>query len=218
MNVFRTLAFPDLFSLSNALFGFAAVINLIGEGPVHISVLFVLMAAASDGIDGFLARRMRTSALGANLDSLADLISFGAAPASIAIATFGRRPAIVAIAGAFLVCGILRLARFNISPKSDKFFEGLPITASGTVASASVLLDSEWFTIPLMILLSGLMVSGIRYPKMRDYRAVFVMLLIIIVAAYLSFYGSKHSMILILIALFGYLLSPVVMSCLQKRR
>jgi phosphatidylserine synthase len=217
MNVFRTLAFPDLFSLSNALFGFAAVINLIGEGPVHISVLFVLMAAASDGIDGFLARRMRTSALGSNLDSLADLISFGAAPASIAIAP---------LAGAcyrghcrrFPGLWNSKACQVQYISQERQIFEGLPITASGTVASASVLLDSEWFTIPLMILLSGLMVSGIRYPKMRDYRAVFVMLLIIIVAAYLSFYGSKHSMILILIALFGYLLSPVVMSCLQKRR
>lgn len=217
MNIFRTLAVPDLFSLLNALFGFSAVLMAL-KGSIYISILLVLFAAVADGLDGFVARRRGTSILGANLDSLADLVSFGVAPATMAFAAFDKSNTIWASCSLFLLCGVLRLARFNIAPKSSQFFEGLPITASGTVVSVSLLLDSLSMTLFLILLLSGLMVSGVPYPKVRDYRIISALMLTILVAGSLYRYGQGYSGKLIFLALVAYLVSPVVITCIRRGR
>jgi archaetidylserine synthase len=217
MNIFRTLSAPDLFSLLNALFGFCAVLMAL-KGSIYISIMLVLFAAVADGLDGFLARRKGTSVLGANLDSLADLVSFGVAPATMAFAAFNKSSIVWASCSIFLLCGVLRLARFNITPKNNQFFEGLPITASGTVMSVSLLLDSLSMTLFLILLLSGLMVSGVPYPKVRDYRIISGVVLIVLVAVSLYRFGQGYSEKLIFLALVAYLISPVVISCLTRGR
>ena len=120
---------------------------------MNFAVVFILLAAAADGLDGFVARKMGSSPLGANLDSLADLISFGTAPVYLAIMAFHLGPLVWPVGIFYLVCGTLRLARFNVSGKSDQFFEGLPIPAAGIFLSASVLLGRPTLTIVLMLLL-----------------------------------------------------------------
>ncbi len=144
MNVFRVIRPPDIFTLLNLVFGFMAILfagRAAGGSSTQYALVFILLAAMADGLDGLVARKMGGSPLGANLDSLADLVSFGLAPPFLAISAFHLPPHIWPAAIFFLLCGALRLARFNIvSAKSDQHFEGLPIPAAGLALSASVLL------------------------------------------------------------------------------
>ncbi len=80
MNVFRSMRLPDVFTLLNVVFGFLAILAASGaydSGFAKYALVFILLAAVSDGLDGLLARKVGGSALGPNLDSLADLVSFG---------------------------------------------------------------------------------------------------------------------------------------------
>ena len=215
MNILRVIRIPDLFSLLNLVFGFAAILAA-SRGNTELSILLVILSAVFDGIDGFLARKMKTSDLGFSLDSLADLVSFGVAPASIAVVAFGFSGYALMVSLIYLTCGTLRLARFNASDRDDELFEGFPITASGIAAVASVLLDRPVLTLVLMLILSILMVSSIPYPKIRDLRLVAVFALVLLAAAILfQFTGdAAPSGSLILTAMIVYIASPVVTSCL----
>jgi len=227
MNVFRVMRLPDLFTLLNAVFGFMAI---LAAGYAHggtfpqYALVFILLAAIADGLDGFLARKVGGSPLGANLDSLADLISFGTAPAFLAISAFHLPPHIWPIGIFFLLCGTLRLARFNIvSSKSDQYFEGLPIPAAGIALSASVLLGRPALTVVLMLFLALLMTSSISYPKIRDLRLMALLGGIFLAVGLVIF--SQHNMDDILYAVFVviiliafYLGSPVVISRIRKRK
>jgi CDP-diacylglycerol--serine O-phosphatidyltransferase len=215
MNILRAIRVPDLFSIMNLAFGFGAVLAA-SRGSIEFSVLLVILSAVFDGIDGFLARKVKASDLGFSLDSLADLVSFGVAPASIAAAAFGFSGYALTVSLIFLTCGTLRLARFNVSNRADEHFEGFPITASGIATVASVLLDRPWLTLALMLILSILMVSSIPYPKIRDSRLVAAFALVLLAAAVLfQFTGNTApSGTLILAAMLVYMASPVVISCL----
>jgi archaetidylserine synthase len=224
MNVFRVIRLPDLFTLLNVVFGFLALLAAGGAwGGIYpqYAVVFILLAAMADGLDGFLARKVGGSPLGANLDSLADLISFGTAPVFLAISAFHLPPHIWPVGIFFLLCGTLRLARFNVvSGKSDSFFEGLPIPAAGIALSASVLLGRPTLTIVLMLFLALLMTSSISYPKIRDLRVMIILGGIFLVVGLFLF--RQHDILyatFVVIALITlYLSSPVVISRLRKRK
>jgi CDP-diacylglycerol--serine O-phosphatidyltransferase len=189
-----------------------------GSFPQY-AVVFILLAAMADGVDGFLARKVGGSPLGANLDSLADLISFGTAPVFLAISAFHLPPHIWPLGIFFLICGTLRLARFNIiSGKSDQFFEGLPIPAAGIALSASVLLGRPTLTIVLMLFLALLMVSSISYPKIRDLRVMIVLGGIFLVVGLFLFRQDDilHATFVVIALITLYLTSPVVILRLRK--
>jgi CDP-diacylglycerol--serine O-phosphatidyltransferase len=224
MNVFRVIRLPDLFTLLNVAFGFLALLAVGGAwGAIYpqYSVVFILLAAMADGLDGFLARKFGGSPLGANLDSLADLISFGAAPAFLAITAFHLPPGLWLLGIFFLLCGALRLARFNVANGGgDPFFEGLPIPAAGIALSASVLLGRPALSTALMLFLALLMVSSISYPKIKDLRIMAILGSIFLVVG--SFLFRQHDILeatlVVIILVTLYLSSPVVISRLRKKR
>jgi CDP-diacylglycerol--serine O-phosphatidyltransferase len=214
---------PDLFTLLNVIFGFLALLaagGAWGGNSSHLAVVFILLAAAADGLDGFVARKTGSSPLGANLDSLADLISFGTAPVYLAIMAFHLGPLIWPAGIFYLICGTLRLARFNVAGKGDQFFEGLPIPAAGIFLSASVLLGRPNLTILLMLILAGLMVSSISYPKIRDIRAMAFFGLIFLAAGWFIFRQNDilYAALMVILMIVLYLASPVVIARLQKRK
>jgi CDP-diacylglycerol---serine O-phosphatidyltransferase len=145
LSMFRSYTVADLFTLGNASSGVIAIflcLNYIAEGRSRFFwFAFVLhfVALGCDVVDGFWARRsQRQSVLGADLDSLADIVSFGVAPAVLGF-TLGMRGAWdMAVLAYFVVCGISRLARFNVtaanltdaSTGKVKYFEGTPIPTS----------------------------------------------------------------------------------------
>ncbi len=221
MNILRALRPPDLFTMLNIALGFAAILVICESQSldiVKVAVVLIILAAAADGLDGFVARKMGSGPLGANLDSLADLVSFGAAPAFLVVQAFSLPFQIWPAAILFVICGALRLARFNISNKSDQLFEGLPIPAAGMALSASVLLGRAGLTVTLMLILALLMISSIPYPKIRDKRVLSILGLLTIAAAWAVFFQSNiiYTAILLGALIIMYLLSPVVISRLQK--
>lgn len=144
LSMLRAYTTADFFTLGNAACGTISIflcLNFIAEGMNrYFWLAFVLLfaALAFDVMDGYWARRTkRQSVLGADLDSLADIVSFGVAPAALGFTLGLRGGWDMAILTFFVVCGISRLARFNVtavelSEGGDKvkYFEGTPIPTS----------------------------------------------------------------------------------------
>jgi CDP-diacylglycerol--serine O-phosphatidyltransferase len=181
---------PNLFTVSSIFLGFYALVLCAGDAtPVQLyqAALAIFFAMFFDAFDGRVARMTKTqSDFGVQLDSLADVMSFGAAPGLLvykwALAPLGFFGLFVSFA--FAACGALRLARFNVlAQRGDKgsslFFVGLPIPlAAGTIV-AIVIAHYKQFgqatgaadRLPValvVILLSFLMVSTVRYRTFKD--------------------------------------------------
>jgi len=172
---------PNLFTTGNLFCGFWAIISVFQEKFFYAAIA-ILLASVFDVLDGKVARLSgATSKFGVQYDSLADLISFGVAPAllafSWALRPYGRFGWLAAFL--FVVCGALRLARFNVMSASGevKYFKGLPIPAAAMTIALTILLylrliETGWvkdIVILLMIyVLAFLMVSNIRYFSIKE--------------------------------------------------
>ncbi|WNZ64929.1 CDP-alcohol phosphatidyltransferase family protein [Myxococcus sp. MxC21-1] len=155
-SMIRTFVLADFVTLGNGFAGAGAILSsmqYLASGDVSwLWVAFGLMPVAlvMDVMDGRIARwRFKKSPLGADLDSLADVISFGMAPAALAFAVGMRGSLDVAALLYFVACGISRLARFNVTSAdlSDesgkvKYFEGTPIPTS--LALVMVMAAATW--------------------------------------------------------------------------
>jgi len=141
----RSYTVADAFTLANASCGTAAIflcLNYVSAGDsarIWIAILLLCLALFFDVLDGYWARSRarRQSMLGADLDSLSDIVSFGVAPAVLGYALGLRGGWDLVILTYFVVCGISRLARFNVTAEElsegsgkVKYFEGTPIPAS----------------------------------------------------------------------------------------
>jgi CDP-diacylglycerol--serine O-phosphatidyltransferase len=193
---------PNLMTAGNLFCGFTATLKIL-EGALlqfsnpdaagdlfHAAIWFILGACIFDLLDGRLARLGgHESAFGREFDSLADIVSFGVAPAlmvyRVVLQEFPRACWIVA--AIYLVCGALRLARFNcVAAKDDaagveneKNFTGFPIpAAAGLIASITLFMLwlaqgehqlGRWKFVlpPLMLFLSFMMFSRFRYPSFK---------------------------------------------------
>lgn len=167
---------PHLFTLANLAFGVGSLI-LTMQGEWRLASLLVVGSLVADGLDGRLARWLKADGeFGRELDSLADVVAFGVAPAVLLhqmalyqLGYFGLAVTIV-----FPLCGALRLARFNVIATSG-YFVGVPITAAGTLLSTMAFYFLQETTaapaphvIPsAMLLLSYLMISSIPYPDFK---------------------------------------------------
>jgi CDP-diacylglycerol---serine O-phosphatidyltransferase len=144
LSMLRSYTVADLFTLGNASCGTISIflcLDYIAEGRnkfFWIAFVLLFAALACDILDGYWARRsQRQSALGADLDSLADVVSFGVAPAVLGFTLGMRGGWDMLILTFFVVCGISRLARFNVTAEAlskgtgkVKYFEGTPIPTS----------------------------------------------------------------------------------------
>lgn len=171
---------PTLFTVGNLFCGYLSLWCSI-NGTFERAALLIIAAAVLDMLDGRVARLTNTaSEFGEEYDSLADLVSFGVAPAilvySWGLSDFHRLG--LAVSFFFVVCGSMRLARFNIQTHiaDKKYFVGLPIpSAAGTIcalvlATPEPLVDRVWMTGVLVVtfLLSYLMISTIKYRSFKD--------------------------------------------------
>jgi CDP-diacylglycerol---serine O-phosphatidyltransferase len=173
---------PSLFTVGNIFCGYYAILASM-RGNYAQAAHAIGLAIILDSLDGFIARLTNTtSGFGLQLDSLADVITFGIAPSILALSwglsAAESRLALVA-AFTFTICGAMRLARFNIQAGSLKHFVGLPIPAGGGAIAAIV----HFFEVPVatplganimvavVFFLSLLMISTIRYSSLK-YLAV----------------------------------------------
>ncbi|MBW2984876.1 CDP-diacylglycerol--serine O-phosphatidyltransferase [Candidatus Woesearchaeota archaeon] len=168
MNLIKLLKISDLFTLLNAVSGllcmFLAVI-----GKMEIAAILLLLAAGFDYLDGKVAKKRKISnELGKELDSLADIISFGAAPCVFVFVILNDLIFVLAYI-LYLLAGVIRLARFNIT-KTEGHFEGMPITVNGVAVPllyfAFVDYNLFYLYYIYLILAAFLMVSSIRFKKL----------------------------------------------------
>ncbi|MFF4406059.1 CDP-diacylglycerol--serine O-phosphatidyltransferase [Streptomyces sp. NPDC002536] len=188
------LSIADTLTLGNAICGFMAVYftttgvlipHLTGNEDGGMSrhsaataVMLMLLASVFDLFDGLVARKLRASAMGAELDNLSDLISFGLAPAYFVVVwgmvaddAMQRVSAVAAIV--VLLAVVLRLARFSCVPMRDGIFRGMPSPFGALTVVSIVLLELPF--VPTLLAIVGvawLMVSRVEYPKPRGRLAV----------------------------------------------
>ena len=176
---------PNLFTSASLFCGFYSIIASFKEYFVPAAVA-IFVAWIFDGLDGRVARLTNTtSKFGAEYDSLADVIAFGVAPALLAyswsLSIYGKLGWIVAFL--FVLCGALRLARYNIQIGliESTVFNGLPIPAAASVVATTVIFFSSdyvgvegkfhnIFILVFVIILSLLMVSNIKYYSFKDMK------------------------------------------------
>ena len=177
---------PSLLTLGNLLCGFISMMQT-ANGRYEMAAWLILVAMIFDALDGKLARMTRgTSQFGAELDSLSDMVTFGAAPAFLAafMSSFLRSKLAWLVGAMFLTSVALRLARFNVETQPGeehhRYFKGLPSPAgAGFVASLVILhfdllqqgyeIDFVVNALPYLTLaISVLMISGVRYLHMLN--------------------------------------------------
>ena len=198
-SMIREFHLADWFTLANAVCGTGALFSMLtylqttDVRHVYFACGLVVAALIFDVLDGRIARwRQQTSAMGRELDSLADVISFGVAPAVIAYGCGMQGFYDRIVLAYFVACGVSRLARYNITAEvlseggdKVKYFEGTPIPTSVLLvalmfaaATQGAVGESLWFgkvvlagftlhPLVLLFAVSGsLMVSRIRIPKL----------------------------------------------------
>jgi CDP-diacylglycerol--serine O-phosphatidyltransferase len=172
---------PNLFTLGNAFFGFCSI-KFAAEGEFYAAAYCIFLGAMMDSLDGQIARMMRsTSEFGLQLDSLCDAITFCLAPAFLVYSwqlyKFGFLGAFCS--AVLLLCGVLRLAKFNITASSQThYFIGVPTPIAACFIAAVVLnfggsglhFVGRLFFASLVWLISMLMVSTVRVPTFKHIR------------------------------------------------
>lgn len=176
---FSRAAVPSFFTLMNLFSGYLAIVQ-IHEGNFTYACWLIVLAGFFDAMDGMVARMANGESLfGVELDSLADVVSFGAAPAFLVynygLHVFGELGLVVSALPA--ICGAVRLARFNLAFEGEKkdHFDGLPIPGQA-IALVAVVLNYDAVAVlrpatatefaplvPIVIVLSGLMVSSVQF-------------------------------------------------------
>jgi len=159
-------------TLASIMLGMSAVFISM-HGDPRLAAMLLLGCVIFDGVDGAVARKMGVaSPFGAQMDSLADMCSFGiAAPVVLYAALHGQAPALlIAIACGMIAAGAaIRLARFNVSPKDGRFFSGVPTTMTAAVMALSVLIGLKLpglLAVVAVAVLAIAMVSGFPYAKL----------------------------------------------------
>ncbi|MCE9788482.1 CDP-diacylglycerol--serine O-phosphatidyltransferase [Shewanella chilikensis] len=216
---------PNLMTTAGLFSGFYAVIASM-NGHFEASAIAVFVAMLFDGLDGRLARLTNTqSAFGAEYDSMADMVSFGMAPALIAynwgLSELGK----IGWLAAFIYCAgaALRLARFNtqVGVADKRFFQGLASPAAAALIAGSVWLGQGYgvsghdigILVALVTAVAGLlMVSNFRYHSFKevDWRGKVNFLVILLVVAVFVVISVEPALILCLLFYLYALSGPVV--------
>jgi CDP-diacylglycerol---serine O-phosphatidyltransferase len=223
---------PSVFTVGNIFCGFFAVISTM-HGQYDSAAQAIGIAIVLDMLDGRIARMTNTATgFGLQLDSLADVISFGIAPAILAL-VWGLSPIHSRIAWiaafTFTICGAMRLARFNVQAGQFKHFVGLPIPAAGGAIAAIV----HFFVTPIadpvpggimagiVFALAFLMVSTVRYSSLKYLtlgRKSHLTILILALLVALIYNYSRWTLLVVAVA---YTTSGIIMrigSLLRRRK
>ncbi len=223
---------PNLITSASLFGGFYSIIAAL-DGQFENAAIAILVSAVLDGLDGRVARLTgSTSKFGVEYDSLADLVAFGLAPGILiftwALRPFGRYGWLAAFL--YVVCGALRLARFNvqITTIESKRFNGLPIPAAAAMVCATVLLffyigKGEELTRHITVLvliyaLAFLMISNVKYYSFKQLNLSQRMpfrLLVGLILLFLAVAAQPNIMLFLLI--FGYVISGPITTFLDYR-
>jgi len=214
--------FPNLLTSASLFSGFFGIIS-VWNTNFKLSAYLIILSAIFDMLDGRIARMTgAVSRFGVEYDSIADVVAFGATPAFLvyvwALEPYGRFGILAAFI--YLVCGALRLARFNVQVYTveSKKFNGLPIPGAAMVIASVVLFYyelggegktlKEYLILILVFCLAFLMISNIKYYSFKDLdpikRKPFSVLAVVILAMILII---AHHELFLFIIFFGYAVS-----------
>ncbi|KQV52545.1 MULTISPECIES: CDP-diacylglycerol--serine O-phosphatidyltransferase [unclassified Duganella] len=197
-------ALPSTVTLLSIACGFASIVISVDNAHLglaqdyRLAAALLVLAGIFDALDGFVARATGTgSDFGVQLDSIADVMNFGCAPA-VLLYCYGfvqmgpADPTLLRVGGIaaffFVACGALRLARFNVNVgRTDpKYFVGMPITAGAACVSAMVVAWPEfpdsslegYYVVALLFVVGSLMVSTIRFPSSKQKKSAAALVLL----------------------------------------
>lgn len=221
---------PNLITSASLFGGFYAIIAAF-DGEFQKAAVAILVSAVLDGLDGRVARLTGSSSkFGVEYDSLSDLVAFGIAPGVLiftwALKPFGKYGWLAAFL--YVVCGALRLARFNVQITTVERgkFSGLPIPLAAALLASTVLmyhylgLGAEYITVLVMVYaLAFLMISNVKYYSFKEFNLtkrmpfrflVGLVFLLVVIAA--------EPVIMLFLLTGGYVLSGPVTLLLSKRK
>ena len=221
---------PSLFTLGNMFCGYACIVYAM-RGEFETAAPFIGIAFLLDGLDGRIARLTGgESEFGVQFDSLADIISFGVAPAVLSF-SWGLQPLgrLGWAAGfMFVACAAMRLARFNIQHGGDKrYFVGMPSPAAAAVPAATVyaypwgLYDYRG-ALPVLIMMllpAALMVSTIRFRSFKtfDLQSRKPYTALVVIAVMIAAIATHPRAVLVVMA-YGYLASAFIGQAISRFR
>lgn len=224
-----TALLPNLFTLGNGFFGFCSIV-FAAKGDYISAAYFILLGALMDSLDGRIARMLGvSSSLGLQLDSLSDAISFCLAPAFLMY--FWKLklagPLGFIICSAFLLAGLFRLARFNITSEEQTiYFLGVPTTLAGCFL-ATMLINSYQMTFNFhhmcalgisVILLSYLMVSTIPFPTFKQFNKRWLIFVGLFSGAFVIIMGLIKVLFFFFIFYFFFALEHIIRTKITKNR
>ncbi len=231
---------PNLFTAGSLFCGMLAIFKIFAGDPNQIeeACWLIILSSILDVFDGLVARLTRTqSAFGMELDSLSDVVAFGVAPGLLAfsfLTSLHNGPA-TAVCGIYVICGALRLARFNVQAarEESKAFLGLPIPGAALALVSLCWLFSdayfdteairaEWVIPPLTVVLAYLMVSKVPYVGFKSLnlanRQPFEILVIFVVVVAVLYMLKEHLSVVLFSGMWTYITIGVVMSLTRRRR
>ena len=201
-SMINLLSIADIISISNALFGFLAIIVLMSnsgiceELQIRLSFSFILLALIADGLDGIVARKTKKSKIGEYLESMADMTSMVIAPAIFIYFIYSdavscclyRQVYLLFALILFLSFGIIRLSSFHLM-KTDKYFVGLPASASTIILLIIAFFNVEFiYILPAVVIIGAITVSDIKFLKpgirINAIAAILILLTIIMYDIY----------------------------------
>ncbi len=218
------IAISDIISLLNMSSGFLSIISSINHN-FELAAILMIIAIMFDSVDGWVARKTNRQddlGFGKNIDSLSDIISFGAAPAIFIYSCINTTPGIfqiivIIVSLLIVVCGVLRLTRYNvIAGKIDTDdFIGFPIPGISFIIATLYLsgLFSPVLALILSIFVSLLMISNIRYPKFDNIPIIgisCILILLLILPINISIFNINPAGLLLLLFCLYYLIINLI--------
>ena len=219
----KLLSLADVITLTNAVFGFLAVLFVL-SGELHLSAIFIFLGLLADGLDGYVARYLGTGRIGEYFESLADMLSLSIAPLLLLYMTFKdtlanegmQLPLFSAVLVFSLVCSLIRLSSFSFL-KDPQFFLGLPTSVSALfLVTLSILKPNLLFVVLGVVVLAVAMISPVRFPKPGITLNLVTAALIILVIVFNGMYNNL-AVYTLLVGLLLYIIAGPFYLATQKR-
>jgi CDP-diacylglycerol--serine O-phosphatidyltransferase len=219
----KLISLADMITLTNAVFGFLALL-LVFTGELHLAAVFIFLGLLADGLDGYVARYLGTGRIGEYFEGLADMLSLSVAPLLLLYTAYKnvlanggwQVPLMVVILVLSLVCTLIRLSSFSVL-KDPHFFLGLPTSVSALFLVVLSMVKPDLFVVILVVMvLAVAMISPVRFPKpglrLNITTATLILLVILL-------YGLYNNIIvyILLVALLLYVIAGPIYLWMQKR-
>ena len=227
----RLFTIPNFLTLGNLVCGASAAIAILSNGDFKLAFWLVVASAIFDFFDGFAARLLKSSsAIGVELDSLADMVSFGLVPAVAMFSWYNEAAQLSQLSdcvigwGAYLTLIIvafsaLRLAKFNVDDTQHTEFCGLPTPANGLFCLSLAMLDitlAKEFILLISIVMACLLISPIRMFALKfkgfgwrgnELRYSFIVACIVLIAAFTKYAVPAIILIYIVISTLRWIIN-----------